>query len=54
MLQSFFINNVWEFSEVGSVDSAKAIPARWVLKWSKNEDGSPRWKVVWLANCVSM
>ena len=43
-LQSFFENQVWEFDKASSADPARTMTARMLLKWSKNEDGSPRAK----------
>ena len=43
-LQSFFENQVWEFDSVASADPARTMTARMLLKWSKNEDGTPRAK----------
>ena len=43
-LRSFFENQVWEFDNVSNADPARTMTARMLLKWSKNEDGSPRAK----------
>ena len=43
-LQSFFENQVWEFDSVSNADPARTMTARMLLKWSKNEDGTPRAK----------
>ena len=43
-LQSFFENQVWEFDKASNADPARTMTARMLLKWRKNEDGSPRAK----------
>lgn len=43
-LRSFFENQVWEFDSVQNSDPARTMTARMLLKWSKNEDGTPRAK----------
>ena len=43
-LRSFFENQVWEFDSISNADPARTMTARMLLKWSKNEDGSPRAK----------
>ncbi len=43
-LRSFFENEVWQFDSVQNADAARTLTARMLLKWSKNEDGSPRAK----------
>ena len=43
-LQSFFENQVWEFDKASNAEPARTMTARMLLKWSKNEDGSPRAK----------
>ena len=43
-LRSFFENEVWQFDNVQNADAARTLTARMLLKWSKNEDGSPRAK----------
>ena len=43
-LQSFFENQVWEFDKSSSADPDRTMTARMLLKWSKNEDGTPRAK----------
>ena len=43
-LKSFFENEVWEFDSVHHSEAARTLTARMLLKWSKNEDGSPRAK----------
>ena len=43
-LQSFFENQVWEFGKSSSADPNRTMTARMLLKWSKNEDGTPRAK----------
>ena len=43
-LQSFFENQVWEFDKSSNADPSRTMTAKMLLKWSKNEDGSPRAK----------
>ena len=43
-LRSFFENEVWQFDNVQNSDASRTLTARMLLKWSKNEDGSPRAK----------
>ena len=43
-LRSFFENQVWEFDSAQNSDPARTMTARMLLKWSKNEDGTPRAK----------
>ena len=43
-LQSFFDNQVWEFSTVTEAPPERTLTARILTKWSKNPDGSPRAK----------
>ena len=43
-LQPFFENQVWEFGKASNAEPARTMTARMLLKWSKNEDGSPRAK----------
>ena len=43
-LRSFFENQVWEFDSASNADPSRTMTARMLLKWSKNDDGSPRAK----------
>lgn len=43
-LRSFFENEVWQFDSVQNSEASRTLTARMLLKWSKNEDGSPRAK----------
>ena len=43
-LRSFFENQVWQFDTTANADPSRTMTARMLLKWSKNEDGSPRAK----------
>ena len=43
-LESFFVNNVWEFDQLANVPPERVLRAHFILKWSKNPDGSPRAK----------
>ena len=43
-LRSFFENQVWQFDTAANADPSRTMTARMLLKWSKNEDGSPRAK----------
>ncbi|CAJ1428371.1 unnamed protein product [Effrenium voratum] len=43
-LASFFQNQVWEFSDESEAPAQRILRAHFILKWSKNEDGSPRAK----------
>ena len=43
-LQSFFDNDVWEQADVQASTPNKVMRARFLLKWSKNADGSKRAK----------
>ena len=43
-LRSFFQNQVWQFDTTANADPSRTMTARMLLKWSKNEDGSPRAK----------
>lgn len=43
-LRSFFENQVWEFDAAGNAVPDQTMTARMLLKWSKNDDGSPRAK----------
>ena len=43
-LRSFFENQVWEFDSTQNADPARTMTARMLLKWSKNDDGTPRAK----------
>ncbi|CAK0855240.1 unnamed protein product, partial [Prorocentrum cordatum] len=45
-LTEFFGNDVWEFHQpTGEEDPRRILKAKWVLKWTKNDDGTPRAKV---------
>ena len=43
-LQSFFDNQVWEFDDLANAPEGRVLSAHFILKWSTNEDGSPRAK----------
>ena len=43
-LESFFTNNVWEFSHLDEAPPERVLKAHFILKWSKHPDGSPRAK----------
>ena len=43
-LASFFQNSVWDFDVESSVPLGRLLKAHFILKWSKNPDGSPRAK----------
>ena len=43
-LKSFFDNGVWSFETTKEADPSRTLTSRIILKWSKNEDGSPRAK----------
>ena len=44
-LSEFFGNDVWEFHEpTGNEDPDRILKAKWVLKWTKWPDGTPRAK----------
>ena len=43
-LRSFFENQVWQFDTAANADPSRTMTARMLLKWSKNEDGTPRAK----------
>ena len=43
-LQSFFDNQVWEFDDLKNAPEGRVLSAHFILKWSSNEDGSPRAK----------
>ena len=43
-LRSFFDHGVWAFQTTADADEARTLTSRILLKWSKNEDGSPRAK----------
>ena len=43
-LESFFENGVWEHASTSTTDDARTMRARFLLKWSKNADGTPRAK----------
>lgn len=43
-LRSFFENQVWEFDSTQNAAPARTMTARMLLKWSKNDDGTPRAK----------
>ncbi|CAK0848365.1 unnamed protein product [Prorocentrum cordatum] len=45
-LTEFFGNDVWEFHKpTGEEDPRRMLKAKWVLKWTKSDDGTPRAKV---------
>ncbi|CAK0820802.1 unnamed protein product [Prorocentrum cordatum] len=44
-LTEFFGNDVWESHKpTGEEDPRRILKAKWVLKWTKNDDGAPRAK----------
>ena len=44
-LASFlFLNAVWEFDQACNATQGRVLKARFILKWAKNPDGSPRAK----------
>ena len=43
-LQSFFDNQVWQFDDGTKVPADRILGAHFILKWSANEDGTPRAK----------
>ena len=43
-LESFFTNQVWEFSSLDEAPPERVLKAHFILKWSKHPDGSPRAK----------
>ena len=43
-LTDFFDNKVWEFDVESNSDPSRTMRAKWILKWSTYEDGSPRAK----------
>ena len=43
-LESFFTNQVWEFSNLDDAPPERVLKAHFILKWSKHPDGSPRAK----------
>ena len=43
-LRSFFDNGVWSFQTTKEAQAERTLTSRMLLKWSKNEDGSPRAK----------
>ena len=43
-LASFFENSVWEFDHAANAGPGRVLKARFILKWAKNPDGSPRAK----------
>eukprot|EP00959_Pyramimonas_sp_CCMP1952_P201944 4222892-Pyramimonas_sp.AAC.1 len=44
-LTESFGNDVWEFHKpTGEEDPRRILKAKWVLKWTKNDDGTPRAK----------
>ncbi|CAK0802739.1 unnamed protein product, partial [Prorocentrum cordatum] len=44
-LTEFFGNDVWEFHKpTGEEDPRRMLEAKWVLKWTKNDDGTQRAK----------
>ena len=43
-LESFFTNDVWVYDHEQNAPKERVLKAHFILKWSKNEDGSPRAK----------
>ena len=43
-LESFFTNQVWEFSTLDEAPPERVLKSHFILKWSKHPDGSPRAK----------
>ncbi|CAE7334635.1 RE2, partial [Symbiodinium microadriaticum] len=43
-LGSFFTNSVWEFGTESEAPPGRILKAHFILKWSKNPDGTPRAK----------
>ena len=43
-LGSFFTNSVWEFATEAEAPAGRILKAHFILKWSKNSDGTPRAK----------
>ena len=43
-LKSFFDNGVWEFVDENQADPKRTLKARFLLKWSKDDQGMPRAK----------
>ena len=43
-LESFFDNQVWTFVDAADAPVGRTLRARFILKWSTNEDGTPRAK----------
>ena len=43
-LSSFFTSQVWEFSSLDEAPAERVLRSHFILKWSKNPDGSPRAK----------
>ena len=43
-LKSFFDHGVWAFQTTAEADESRTLTSRILLKWSENEDGSPRAK----------
>lgn len=43
-LEDFFENKVWEFDVESNANPERTMKAKWILKWSTYEDGSPRAK----------
>ena len=43
-LESFFENGVWTADFQGQADPERTLKGRFLLKWSKNPDGTPRAK----------
>ena len=39
-LQSYFQNNVWEFTTLNADDKHRMVTARWVLTWKESENGT--------------
>ena len=43
-LDSFFENDTWDLADAKHTDDQRTMKARFLLKWSKNPDGTPRAK----------
>lgn len=43
-LESFFENLVWELANAKEINPLRTMRSKWVLKWSENDDGTPRAK----------
>eukprot|EP00959_Pyramimonas_sp_CCMP1952_P438744 9185558-Pyramimonas_sp.AAC.1 len=45
VLEELFGHEVWEFHKLaGDEDPGRNLKAEWALKWTKNDDGTPRAK----------